>query len=406
MAGTVNRYNLQSGEVRWSARWEVPSGADGKRRQRMRKGFGTKREAQRFLRDQLADLDRGTNHNGEKIALSDYLRRWLRNKRLRPTTRDNYHTALIVHVLPRIGGVNLTDVDHHLLDRLYRDLEQHGKAAGPCRTAGITCRAHNCRPERHDGLGTKSVQLVHGALRAALQAAVRDGRLGRNPADLAQPPKRTAAQRRVTSNQVWTAEQARHFLAATRNDDLHALWALALSTGMRRAELVGLTWADLQLDAGSLEIRQTTTSVRGKPIPSLGKTSAAHRRIQLDDPVPELLRRHRQAQQARHGDPRLQDAVFTDRLGLPLRPEWLTRRFQALARELELPAIGMHGLRHSAATLMLNNSVPVHIVASRLGHTDAATTLSVYVHVMPNDDRIAARAMSRVLFPDTQTRPE
>lgn len=398
MAGIVEKYTLTNGEVRWRARWEVPPGPDGTRRQRARRGFATKREAQQYLRDQLNDVNRGLINSTDKVTVADYLTQWLRNRRLRPTTRDNYRTALMVHVLPRIGGMHLGALDHHVLDTLYRDLEAHGKAAGKCRTAGITCRAHRCHPDRHHGLGTKSVQLVHGALRAALQDAVRDGRLGRNPADLAQAPKRTAAQRRVTRSQVWTAEQARDFLSRTQDHDLAMLWAVALATGMRRAELVGLVWECVDLDFGSLEIKQATTTVRGRAIPSLGKTSAAHRRIHLDAPIPDQLRDHHDRQRERFSAVGPNDAVFTDRRGRPLHPGELTKRFQALARRLDLPPIGLHGLRHTAATLMLNNGVPVHLVANRLGHSDAATTLGVYVHVMPSDDRLAARAISAVLY--------
>ncbi|MGI9018663.1 MAG: tyrosine-type recombinase/integrase [Euzebya sp.] len=400
MAGIVSKYTTDSGKERWRARWDLHRGPDGQRRQRTKAGFATKRDAQRFLREQIADIDRGLNHTGTKLSLADYLTQWLRHKRLRPTTHDNYRTCLLVHVLPRIGGIDLADIDHHVLDSLYRELEMHGKAAGPCRTAGITCSANRCRPDRHAGLSTKSVQLVHGAVRAALQDAVRDGRLGRNPADLAQAPKRTAAQRRVTSEQVWTLAQAHDFLTRTEDDELAALWVLALATGLRRAELVGLTWAHLDLVHATLEVKRTTTTVRGRAIPSLGKTSAAHRRIHLDEPVPERLRHHRTREHDRRGTISPNEPVFTDRHGRPLHPGRLTKRFQALVRDLGLPPIGLHGLRHTAATLMLNHGVPVHLVANRLGHTDASTTLSVYVHVMPDDDRIAAKAISHALFPE------
>ncbi len=399
MTGSVSKYLTDTGKERWRARWDVPLGIDGKRRQRNKSGFHTKRAAERFLREQLAHLDQGIHTNAGRQTLGDYLEGWLRTKRLRPTTKDNYRTCLLVHVFPRIGGVDLGTVDHHLLDRLYRELETQGKAAGKCRTAGVTCPANRCRPDRHEGLSTKSVQLVHGAMRVALQDAVRDGLLPRNPADLAQAPRRTSAQRRVTSEQIWTEAQAHHFLTATAGDDLNPLWVLALSTGLRRAELVGLRWRHLAADVTTLEIHETTTVVRGQTVPSQGKTSAAHRRIHLDHPVPEVLRAHRAAQERRHGPPTPDSPVFTDRHGRPLHPGRLTKAFQRLAEGHGLPTIGLHGLRHTAATVMLNNGVGVHLVANRLGHADASTTLSVYVHVMPSDDRIAAAAISAALFP-------
>lgn len=231
-------------------------------------------------------------------------------------------------------------------NELYRELEARGKAAkssndanvqGPCRTAGITCPTHNCAPARHQGLSTKSVQHVHGALRAALQDAVRDGLLIRNPADLATPPRRTATQRRVTTGQVWTADQARTFLHQVSDDPLEALWTVALATGLRRAELVGLTWNDINLKNGTLEVTTTTTVVRGREVTSDGKTDAAHRRLSLDDRLVEVLTKH---QESRVSKPTSAGHVFTDVDGNPLNPQRLTKHFARLADRLALPKIG------------------------------------------------------------------
>lgn len=162
----------------------------------------------------------------------------------------------------------------------------------------------------------------------------------------------------------------------------------------------GLTWPDIDLDAGTLEIRTTTTSVRGTAVATDGKTDAAQRRLHLGPELSGILRRHRLHEHTTRLAAGIRPPlhVFTEPTGSPIHPERLSSRFRRLTDDLGLPRIGLHGLRHTAATIMLNNAVPVHIVANRLGHTDASTTLSIYVHVMPNDDRIAAEAMSRVFF--------
>lgn len=403
MNASVDKYLTRTtGKVRWRVRWDLPPGPDGERRRGSKGGFRTRAEATVYLRDTLGANGRGVEHVRSTVTVAQYLRGWLQGKRIRATTRDNYRTSLMVHVLPRLGGMRLVDVDHRTLNALYRELEAHGKAAGPCRTAGITCRTNKCTPHKHKGLSTKSVQHVHGALRTALQDAVRDALIGRNPADLAEPPRRNGKQRRVTSDQIWRVDVARGFLDQIRDERLEALWTLALLTGMRRAELAGLTWEHVDLDAGTLDIRMTTTTVRGQQVTTDGKTDASWRRLYLDEQLVALLRQHRtrQALWLTQGRAATATHVFTELDGRPIHPQTLTTRFRRLTQRLDLPRIGLHGLRHTAATIMLNHGVPVHIVANRLGHSDAATTLSIYIHVTPNDDRVAADAMARVFFRD------
>lgn len=406
-SGSTDKYRTAAGKVRWRARWTLTPGPNGERRRQTRGGFTTRADAERFLRARLADLDRGLGQPSREQTVAAYLTDWLAGKRIRPTTRDNYATCITIHTIPRIGGMPLQDVTHRVLDRLYRELEAHGRAAPPdpaagiteaCRTAGITCRPLGCALERHAGLSVRSVQHVHGTLRTALQDAVRDGLLARNPADLASPPRRTSRQRRVTTQQVWSSEQARTFLDHIKGDPLEVLWTVALATGLRRAELVGLTWRDIDLAKATLEVRTTTTVVRGKPVTTDGKTDAARRRLTLDPHLVQVLTRHRD-RQARAGIVVTDGPVFTDDAGAALDPQRLSRTLQRTAAEAGVPPIGVHGLRHTAATLMLTHHVPIHVVANRLGHTDASTTLAVYAHVMPDDDRIAATAIAGVLFP-------
>ena len=415
MGGSVDKYRTPQGRTRWRARWDLPPGPDGERRRQTKAGFTTKADANRHLRETLAAIDRGATLTGTDVTLAAHLRRWLDGKRIRPTTRDNYSVCIEIHTIPRIGGLALSEVDHHVLNRLYRDLEAHGKAAPQdpsrgitttCRTAGITCTANGCAPDRHAGLSVTSVQHVHGTLRSALHDAVRDNLIARNPADLASPPRRSAGQRRVTPQQVWTPDQARRFLTHVRADLLGPLWALGLATGMRRGELAALTWPAVDLTTGILEVRASTTTVRGTDVHTTGKTDAARRRLHLDRTLTHILQRQR-ARQHELGTLDADQHVFTDEHGQRIRPQRLTTTFRRIALAAGVPNIGVHGLRHTAATLMLNNGVPIHIVANRLGHSDAATTLAIYSHVMPNDDQVAATAMANILWtPQPARQPE
>ncbi len=175
------------------------------------------------------------------------------------------------------------------------------------------------------------------------------------------------------------------------------MWTVALTTGLRRGELVGLAWHDVDLTAATLEVRTMTTVVRGQRVTTDGKTDAARRRLTLDGHLVQVLARHR-TRQAQLGMDVTDGPVFTDPTGASLDPQRLTNTLRRTAARAGLPPIGVHGLRHTAATLMLTQGVPIHVVANRLGHSDASTTLAVYAHDMPDADEIAATALAEVLF--------
>jgi integrase len=264
--GHIEEYRA-NGQRRYRIRYEVAPTFDSetgrlKRRQRRQSGYATKAEAAKALREALGRQASGRPDAPSRDPLGVYLPAWLAGLRVKPTTRDNYRTAVEVHVLPRLGGVRLSELTAEQLDGLYRELEARGKAAGRCRTAGVTCKANRCAPERHDGLSPKSVRHVHSALRKALQDALERGYVARNVADLANPPSQRDARSRRARDKAWTVEQLRTFLDATRDDRLWPLLRLAATTGLRRGELLGLGWEDVDLDAGRLTVRRTVTGVR------------------------------------------------------------------------------------------------------------------------------------------------
>jgi integrase len=367
MRGTIYR----RGQT-WTCVYDEPS-EDGRRKQRSKGGFATKREAQRFLNDQLARLDRGTYAVPSKLTLGDYLvGEWLPavEATIRPNTFAAYERSVRLHVRPHIGGIRLQSLSSGQLTALYRQLKQ-------------------------EGLAVLTIRGVHTVLSRALRDAERWGRTPRNVAKLADPP--ALGRTRATA---WTAGELRRFLDHVRGDRLFALWRLAATTGMRRGELLGLTWRTLDLEGGRLLVEQQLMPTKGGPSFGPPKSARSRRTVALDPETVEALSRHRGTQLLERDFAadayRDGDLVFADPLGGPIRPETLSRLFTRYRKAAGVPTGTLHTLRHTAATLMLTSGVPVHIAAARLGDR-AETVLSTYAHLLPQSDELAAERVAAVL---------
>lgn len=199
-----------------------------------------------------------------------------------------------------------------------------------------------------------------------------------------------------------SADQARALLVAAEGDPLEAFYTLALTAGLRLGELQALSWPALDLDRRRLEVRATYQgNADGEPVFAPPKTDRSRRMVQLSGIAVNALRRHR----VRQAEQRLQvgslwgdyGLVFTTGFGKPLDGNTLrTRSFAQLLKRAELPPMRFHALRHAAATLLMVKGVPVKAVSEMLGHSDVATTLRVYSHVLPTMQDAAADAMDRI----------
>jgi integrase len=412
MVGTVERYETKAGERRWRIRWDIPPGPDGRRRQRTKRGFRTKKEASAALAEVAHDqANRGRVSVLSTVTLGEYAQTWLDSRRdLKPTSLDNLRTGL-VHIVPRLGKRRVQEVSADDVAWLYGELAERGKANGKlCRTAGVTCgHGNDCAgPDEHAGLKPKSLGHVHAALRSILDAAVEDGLIITNPCDTKRArqarPRGGKTTGKVTERQCWTDAQARGFIGGGDGDPLHPLWQVVLGSGLRRGEAVGLRWEHVDLERGLLNVRRSVTVVRGQPVVDEygGKTDAAYRTIVLGDELADVLRAHhrRQAEERLRLGPMWvdSDTVFPAVDGQPLNPGQASKGFTRATAAAGLPAIGLHGLRHTHATMLLRAGVPITAVSQRLGHEDPSITLSTYAHAIPADDALAADATGRVLF--------
>jgi len=340
----------------------------GKRRQKWHSGYRTKRDAERALIELTASVHGGTYVEPSRQTLADYLTDWLAaiEPTVRPATHHSYARNLRLHVAPTLGTVPLRKVDAGQLNALYAALLVTGRRSHP-----------------GGGLSPRTVRYVHTILHRAFRDAVRWGRLTRNPADAADPPRAGASTRPVMT--TWTGDQVQAFLAHMRGHRLSAAFLLLATTGMRRGEALGLRWTDLDLDAGRLSIVQTVIAVNHVTRVSSPKTERGRRTVALDPGTVAALREHRRRQVAER---LLMGAGFTDHGlvfcrpdGGPLHPERFSRMFDREIAKTSLPRIRLHDLRHTWASVALAAGVHPKVVQERLGHASIGITMDTYSHV-------------------------
>ena len=361
----------------WGFNFDYDRAPGAPRRQMFKSGFPTKAAARAALREALASTSADvTTHN---LTVREYLESWHEGKRqLKPTTAVAYRSYLDHYLIPRLGHLRLLDLRAHHLDRLYNDIE-----------VGVRGRR----------LSPSTVRRVHATLRSALNTAVKRRLIPYNPAQHVElPPERPVRAR------PWDVEQCQQFLRHARHDRLATLYHLILVTGMRRGEVIGLRWEDVDLSGEYLRVAQQIVELRGQLTTSTPKTRRGTRAVPLDPGTVAMLKDHRRAQDVERqlwGDAWQEHGlVFTREDGRPLRPEYVTRHFQQLAGEPGLPRIRLHDLRHTNASLALSAGVQMKVVSERLGHSTTTITADLYTHVIPSVGRSAAAAIADVLRTD------
>jgi integrase len=392
MKGRVYQRRRRDGKPYGSFTAVVDVGRDsatGKRKQLTRnrdpetgQPFKSRREAQKWVRSVLTDVDKGIYRQPTKETLAAYLRRWVEALRppagnLRQSTWLKYRTLSESYIIPRLGSVLVQQLAPDQLDLIYSELLTSGRVGGNGRKGG-------------GPLSPSTVNAVHVVLHRALKDGVRKGLVLRNVADFADPPRPVKPE-----IECWTREEARAFLEALRENRLYAAYHLALASGMRRGELLGLRWADVDLDKGMISVRQQlVASVSYEARIEDVKTASSRRTIALDPETVAVLRawKRRQLEDRMAWGEAWQDSglVSTRENGSPTHPILFSEWFEKAVRAAGVKRITVHGLRHTHATLALKARIPVKVVSRRLGHASIRITLDTYAHVIPDDDQEAA----------------
>jgi integrase len=361
----------------------VGKGSDGRWIRQLRGGFHTRAEAERALLELRSSIDSGTYVESSDVTLGAYLRNdWLpatAPPRVKFDTWKDRRENLEAYVIPRIGEVALQDLNAAHLNRMYGELLRSGRTRGT------------------GGLSPTSVRRLHSILRKAFNDGIRWGLLQRNPAVLADPPPMKVVQAaRRRGMRTWTEAELRCFLESTKVHYLYPVWLFGASTGLRRSELLGLRWTDLNLKRATATVRQTVTQGEDGYRPEEEQKSAlSARTVHIDQRVVEVLLQHRTDQvraRALLGDGwQDNDLVFPRADGNWWNPPSVTAAFTRAVAAAGVPRIRLHDLRHTHASLLLVAGVSPKVVSERLGHSSVAFTLDTYAHVMPGMQPDAAK---------------
>ncbi len=371
MAQRKRGNNEGSIRKRKDGRWEARFSAHGKQRSIYGR---TREDAIRKMRAALRSVDEGLPIVDGRTTLGDFLDRWLKDSvkpRLRPRTYSSYEMHVRVHLKPALGNIPLLQLQPAHVQQFLN--------------SKLSC-----------GLSPASIARIRATLRAALNQALRWGEVHRNVATLVDTPRQ--AQHEVDP---LSPDQARAFLDHISGHRWYPLYTLALLTGLRQGELLGLRWNDIDLQEGTLTVRHALQRIEGRRRLVEPKTAQSRRTIVLASTAVAALCRQRDWQEARRaamGDSWQETGfVFSTRQGTPLDGSEVTRQFQKLLSAAGLPRKRFHDLRHSCATFLIAEGVSPRDIMAILGHSGIAVTMNTYAHVLPETQRAAAQRIDNLL---------
>ncbi len=376
----------------WTLVYDLPADSTtGKRKQKSQTFKGTKRDAQRALRDILQSLENGSYIKPNKITLGELLRQWLREYAYMNTTertQESYTSIVDCHLIPSLGMTSLTELQAQQIQSYYANKLASGRADGK------------------GGLSARSVVYHHRILSKALDYGVRMGLVVRNVANVVKPPRVA----RVTMNTL-SSEEVSRFLDAARETDYFVYFSTLLYTGLRRGELLALRWRNLDFESATLRVVETAYKLGdGRYMIKEPKTAQSRRTVTLPPSMVELFKVYRTDQELL----RIQlgvslnadDFVFIRLDGSPINPNAVTLAFRRIINKAGLKDLKIHGFRHTHASLMLTAGVHSKVVSERLGHANIGITLDIYSHVLPGLQEAAAEKFDMIFNQEENENPD
>ena len=361
MRGSIQR----RGKNLWRLVFDLERDQTGRRRQKVVSFKGTRHDAEREVARLIVEIQHGGFIDPGKLTVAEYLERWLSDHaalRTSPKSFERYCEICRQHIIPALGSRRITKLHSMHIQTYYAEALKSGRLNG------------------NGGLSKRTVQHIHRILRMALQQAVRSQILARNPTDAVDPPKPERKEIIALDE-----EHIGALLEAAFGKSIYVPILLAVTTGLRRSEVLALRWCDVDLSRATLAVRQSLEQTKSGLRFKSPKTERSKRAIALPSITVDALRLHRLEQ----AELKLKLGIGWDETGLvcarydgePRSPHAFSRAFARFVEKIDIPHITFHGLRHSHATQMLRHGIHPKVAQERLGHSTIATTMDLYSHV-------------------------
>jgi integrase len=342
---------------------------NGKKKYKWFSGFDTKKAASEYLLEKGTEITKGMYVDPKGATVESFFTEWLEYKRTRVRigTYVNYEKTIQKHIIPHLGRHKMDKLSAPHLQRMYTKL---------------------LNPDEGN-LRATSVKEVHTLISTVLKQAVKWGVVQRNVAQLVDPPRRD-----TKSMQTWSVDQVQTFLDAAQDSKYYVVYLMAITTGMRKGEILGLHWDDVDIPGRRLQVVRTLGYYKSTLTIGPPKTDSGRRTVTFPDLLADALTKHRKQQvEARMKmGAQYNDAgyVFARPDGSPVKIDGLRGDWRRLMREIDVPTITFHSLRHTHATLLFQQDVHPKVVQERLGHSSVRITLDIYSHVIPSmQDKVA-----------------
>lgn len=352
----------------WSVLYDLPRVGDEPRKQKIKSGFRTRKDAEAWFNRKVEQLRQGVAPHDDRMTLAEYLTDWITvlegpTSRVKAPALRAYRNHVNGHIIPAIGSVRLSELHAGHIEAAKAKWGQTAPVRG-----------------KDDVISARTVRHIFATLKSALNRAKRQRIIAVNPCELVDAP---AAERKEM--QALDIPAAAALLRAFEGTVLDAPVITAIGTGLRRGELLALRWSDVDLSAGTLTVNRAIEHENGKTRFKEPKTKRSRRTINLPPFVTERLRRHRVEQAERFlsdglGRP-IGETLLFERAGEPWVPNTFGTAFWRVLDDAKLPHIRVHDLRHSFASMALEAGVDLKTVSTALGHTTISTTADLYAHV-------------------------
>jgi Site-specific recombinase XerD len=380
MKGTVRKRKYRSGRISWAYEIDCPRDQVEERVRITRSGFRTQGEALEALSKEVASYSEGRYVRRSRQTLAQYLETWLTehaDSNLVGKTTERYRELVEKYIAPRIGHIPLQELDPFQLERMYADLRKKGGLRG--------------KP-----LSPRTVQQIHAVINSALNRAVRWKQLVVNPAKACELPKREHRDVIMPDE-----SDTKLILESLKSTELYLVALIAAHTGMRRGEILALAWACIDFDANVMKVSRSLQETRAGGLKFKTPKSRKPREFPFSSVLRNALLAHRTRQEANRQlfgpDYRAElDLVVCEANGAAIHPDRFSSAYCRHIKKIGKRGMSLHTLRHSHASTLLANGVPVTAVSKRLGHAQVSTTLNIYSHAFSRDELRAAEVMDQV----------